>query len=80
MGEQPRYPHDCPSCVFLGRFNEFDLYYHAYGVVAARGETGQKADWLDSDSDQSAELAEARRRTNEYLGKVKPCVGLGENP
>lgn len=24
--EQPRYQHDCEKCVWLGRYNEYDLY------------------------------------------------------
>jgi len=26
--DNPRYEHDCSNCVFLGRWKEFDLYYH----------------------------------------------------
>jgi hypothetical protein len=26
--EKPRYEHDCDNCDFLGRHEEYDLYYH----------------------------------------------------
>jgi len=25
--DTPRYQHDCTSCIFLGQYNEFDLYF-----------------------------------------------------
>lgn len=27
INRQPRYDHDCSSCVFLGQFGEYDLYF-----------------------------------------------------
>jgi hypothetical protein len=27
ISRQPRYAHDCSSCVFLGQFGEYDLYF-----------------------------------------------------
>lgn len=28
--DKPRFEHDCQYCIFLGRFNQYDLYYHPY--------------------------------------------------
>lgn len=28
MKNQPKYQHDCDTCLFLGRFENYDLYYH----------------------------------------------------
>ena len=29
----PKYQHDCEHCVYLGHFNEHDLYYHPHTSV-----------------------------------------------
>jgi len=29
----PRYGHDCTACVYLGRFEKYDLYVHATGTT-----------------------------------------------
>ena len=26
--EQPKWEHDCEHCVFLGQYNQYDLYFH----------------------------------------------------
>ncbi len=38
MGDIPRYEHDCTACVFLGQYNEYDLYFcpHEPTLIARR--------------------------------------------
>lgn len=41
--DKPRFTHDCATCVYLGRFGDYDLYHHATGietVVARYGSDG----------------------------------------
>lgn len=44
-GDTPQYTHDCEKCVFLGRFEDMDLYYADHGglpdtVIARWGNDG----------------------------------------
>ena len=42
--ETPQHKHDCSQCTFLGRYNEYDLYFcHQNGmptIIARYGEAG----------------------------------------
>jgi hypothetical protein len=66
----PRYVHDCKSCVFLGCFGEYDLYYCPQGgkiptVVARYGDKPpQYSSGLYGDCALPC-LAEARKRAVE---------------
>lgn len=61
---EPRYQHDCAMCVYLGQYNEYDLYYCAQaGVPTVIARYGNKGPEYTSGmgSDHPA-LAEARAR------------------
>jgi hypothetical protein len=64
----PRFTHSCPNCTFLGRFNEFDLYYCPQGrlptVLARYGNYGPEYQ-SGMESTELPALAEARRRALE---------------
>lgn len=70
MKQRPIHQHDCNNCVFLGTFQNNDLYYcnqHGRPTVIARyGPSGEYASGLtfgehDKD-DLTSELGEAYRR------------------
>lgn len=45
--KRPRWPHACKDCVFLGRYNEYDLYYctvHEYPIAR-----DWDSEWYDGD-------------------------------
>lgn len=40
---EPRYKHDCESCIFLGSYKQYDLYVclHRPTIIARFGELGE---------------------------------------
>ncbi len=61
--DKPRFTHDCSSCIFLGRFGDYDLYHHTIGietVVARYGSEGP--DYTSGLYTNIPALEEARRR------------------
>ena len=70
--DERRYIHDCQKCIFLGQFNEFDLYFcggTAYNTVIARyGDDGP--DYLSGMFSIDPNLEEAKKRARE-LGLLK---------
>lgn len=63
---QPRYKHDCGHCVYLGEFNDFDLYYcdhYDVTVVARWGDEMMKTKHLLGNPNKNdPELIEAVNR------------------
>ena len=52
--EKPRYEHDCNTCVFLGQWKEYDLYY-------CSGEPTVVARWSDEGGDYNSGIVFAER-------------------
>ncbi len=68
--ETPRYLHDCTRCVFLGQWQEYDLYYADHGglpdtVIARYGDDGPEYTSGLSLVPLVPALAEAKRRAME---------------
>ena len=70
MTELARFKHDCASCVFLGRFQEVDLYFCPLQqpmptVIARRSD--EPADYASglALAEMDSALAEAKRRAIE---------------
>jgi hypothetical protein len=40
--KRPRYKHDCDNCIYVGRIDEYDIYYcsHSTSVVARYSDEG----------------------------------------
>jgi len=65
--ENPRYVHECSTCIFLGLYEEYDLYYCPQSgnptVIARYSSDGP--DYLSSMISCMKPLAEARRLAKE---------------
>jgi hypothetical protein len=77
--EEPRFTHDCSRCIFLGRWQHYDLYYCAqmFGetdrlptVIARYGHSGPDYASGLAIAHVLPQLAEAKRRATER-GLVK---------
>lgn len=77
----PQFTHDCESCIFLGRFQNHDLYYCNVGnktVLARYGDWGwEYASGLEF-INHHPELTEAARRAV-ALGLIHPEHEIGES-
>ena len=66
MKELPRYKHDCEDCIFLGHFEEYDLYYCPDDnpvlttVIARYGDIGDQ--YMSGLSSSCSPLMEAKGR------------------
>jgi hypothetical protein len=72
---KPLFVHDCDQCIFLGSFNDCDLYVHTspiWPTVIARW-SSDGPDYYSGlmFADTRPELGEAKRRA-ESLGLLKP--------
>lgn len=64
---EPRYPHNCGKCIFLGRHEQWDLYHCANGinetVIARKGPDGDYMSGMRfAERGTIPELVEALRR------------------
>lgn len=70
--QQPRHPHDCDCCTFLGHYGEHDLYFCPQGghptVIARFGEHGDYLSGLWA-ADFHPELNVAKKRA-QNLGLI----------
>ena len=68
----PRYTHDCSSCIFLGYYHMYDLYYctSEHETVIAR--------WSDYGPDYHSGLGFASPFINAVTGKMEVCKPLEE--
>ncbi len=47
MFDTPRYDHDCPCCIFLGKEEQYDLYYcRQMGMPTVIARFGPDGDYL----------------------------------
>jgi hypothetical protein len=66
--DAPRYTHDCDQCVFLGWYEECDLYFCARNIVTVIARYGNDGHEYTSGltfTDVDPELAEAKKRAVE---------------
>lgn len=69
---RPRYLHDCDTCVFLGHFEEYDLYFcpaRLFSTVVARF-SGEIADYTSGLGSSSPALVEAEVLTLAHMGCI----------
>lgn len=45
LSEEPRYSHDCPSCWYLGRDGDFDLYFCPVEATIVAREGSDESDY-----------------------------------
>lgn len=70
MNEKPRYPHECDKCEFLGRYEEFDLYFCPSPIQRIGGATviarfGEDDEYCSGLQLPLPELIEAKKRAVE---------------
>jgi hypothetical protein len=64
LARKARYEHDCPKCVFLGRWGATDLYFcgeHRAPTVISR-RSDEPSDYVSGLNSTMSELREAQRR------------------
>jgi hypothetical protein len=71
--DEVRYKHDCNSCIFLGQYYAYDLYFCPSGTVVARyGNRGYK--YSSGIESNQLNLVEAKRRAIDKL-----YINFGKN-